>query len=102
MRTVGTAIEHTSASPAALIEVVAGPFPRMSAITAFRDRLAALPGVASVELQRYGAGSISLRVRHLGAVPFAVQLRGLRELGVEVVAVSDARIEVRVRSTPAG
>lgn len=99
---MGMAIEHMSASPAAVIEVLAGPFPRMSAITAFRERIAALPGVASVELQRYGAGSISLRVRHLGTVPFVVQLRGLRELGVEVVAASDTRIEVRVRPASPG
>ncbi len=96
------AIEHTSASLPGPIELVAGPFPRMSAIAAFRERIAALPGVASVELQRYGAGAISLRVRHLGTVPFVVQLRGLRELGVEVVAASDTRIEVRVRSTAPG
>lgn len=99
---MGMAMEHTSARLPAPIEVVAGPFPRMSSIAEFRERIAALPGVASVELATYGAGSISLRVRHLGIVPFVVQLRGLRELGVEVVAASDTRIEVRVRPSAPG
>jgi hypothetical protein len=94
---MGLAVEHVTTRTPPTIELVAGPFPRMSTIAAFRDRIATLPGVVSAELEKYGAGSISLRVRHTGAVPFAVQVRGLRELGVEVTFASDARIEVRVR-----
>lgn len=94
---MGSAAEQTTTRTPPTIELVAGPFPRMSTIAAFRDRIAGLPGVVSVELEKYGAGTISLRVRHTGAVPFAIQVRGLRELGVDVIFASDARVEVKVR-----
>lgn len=85
--------------PSAEIKVSAGPFPRMSSVAAFCARLRTLPGVRGVHLDRYGSGSIVLTVRHGGSVPLAVQLRGLRELGVELVTGEGEHIEVRVRST---
>lgn len=91
------AVEQTTTRTPPTIELVAGPFPRMSTIASFRDRIAGLPGVVSVELEKYGAGTISLRVQHTGAVPFALQVRGLRDLGVDVIFASDSRVEVRVR-----
>lgn len=98
MNAVGMATERPASGAVTEVELVAGPFPRISAIAAFRDRIAALPGVLGVGLERYGGGSISLRVRHRGTAPFAVQVRGLRDLGVEVTSASESRIEVRIRS----